>query len=312
MNAWLRLWLSALFCLFILPVRGAELIQVTWTTTRASEPPQLTPSAARLMPAFRLGLQALPEAATVALALSQPALLNLNPEQAGRLAPLTAERYRLMAQSAPWAKAASALPYCYSAQKPDYGLANVYVPDDAGPGTPTIVFIHGYGGSFLWYQHYLSEIFPEHIIICPAYGITTAFMPVEYLAESIAAVSQRLGLPLTKRSLVGLSAGGYGACELYVAAPQGFSQFVCLACCPPANTIGRYPRQAQPRFLSGGTEEFVTSGAFSRAVELIRETCPGAEGATIPGADHFFLLTHREASVAYLRRWLAATPAPPK
>lgn len=37
-------------------------------------------------------------------------------------------------------------------------------------------------------------------------------------------------------------------------------------------------------------------------------SCPGAEAVTIPGADHFFLLTHREETVAYLRRWLAVGP----
>ncbi|HSI15920.1 MAG TPA: alpha/beta hydrolase [Chthoniobacter sp.] len=307
MNAWLRSWIGALFGLLLATAQGADVLQVTWPTTHASEPPHLTPEAARLLPAFRLGVQALPEAATVALVLSQPTLLNLTPTQAGRLAPLTAERYRLMAQSPTFAKAASALPYCYSEQKPDYGLASVYVPDGVGPETPTIVFVHGYGGSFLWYQHYLSEVFPDRIIICPAYGITTAFMPVEYLSESIAAVSKRLGLPLAKRALLGLSAGGYGACEMYVAAPSGFSQFLCLACSPPPDTVGRFQRDAQPRFLSGGDEPFVVSGEFQRNLELVRKSCPGLEAATIPGADHFFLLTHREATMAYLRRWLAST-----
>ena len=308
MIAWLRSWIGALFCLLLVPAYGAEVIQVTWPTKHASEPPQLAPATMRYLPVFRLGIQTLPEAATVGLVLSQPALLNLNSEQAAKLAPLTGERYGLMAKSPAFAKAASALPYCYSEQKPAYGLASVYVPDGAGPETATIVFLHGYGGSFLWYQHYLSEIFPDRIIICPAYGVTTAFMPVGYLNESIAAASKRLGLPLTKRSLVGLSAGGYGACQLYVAAAQGFSQFICLACCPPANTVGRYPRDAQPRFLSGGDEPFVTSGDFQRIAELVRRSCPGVEAATIPGADHFFLLTHREETVAYLRRWLAMGP----
>lgn len=308
MSTWLRGWIGALFCLLLVPAYGAEVIQVTWPTTHASEPPQLASAAMRYLPAFRLGIQALPEAATVGLVLSQPALLNLNSEQASRLAPLTGERYGLMAKSAAFAKAASALPYCYSEQKPAYGLANVYVPDGVGAETPTIVFLHGYGGGFLWYQHYLSEVFPDRIIICPAYGVTTAFMPVAYLAECVAAVSKQLRLPLTRRSLVGLSAGGYGACQLYVAAPQGFSQFICLACSPPPDTVGRYPRDAQPRFLSGGDEPFVTSGEFLHTTGLIRKSCPGVEAATIPGADHFFLLTHREETTAYLRRWLAVRP----
>lgn len=308
------LWLGAILGCFLalFDVQGAELVQVTWPTTHASEPPQVPPAATQYLPAFRMAIQVLPEASIVALALSQPALLDLTAEQAGRLQPLTAARYRLMAQSALYAQAASALPYCFAAQKPVSGLASLYVPDGAGPTTPSIVFVHGYGGSFLWYQHYLSEIFPGHILICPAFGVTGAFISPEYVTESIAAASKHLGFTVAKPYLIGLSAGGYGACEVYVAIPNAFSRFICLAANPPENTVHRFPHEARPCFLSGGTEPFVTSGEFQRLTSVIRRDCPGMEVATVSGADHFFLLTHPEPTTACLRRWVLGENGAPR
>src|SRR4051812_38930209 len=94
-----RITLILCWVLSVLPAQSAELVQVTWATTNASNPPDLPAPASNYLPAFRLAIQALPESSTVALALSQPAILNLTTEQASRLQPLTAARYRLMAQS---------------------------------------------------------------------------------------------------------------------------------------------------------------------------------------------------------------------
>ena len=63
---------------------------------------------------FRLALSAVPEAAIVTLALSQPALLGLTPAQAAMMRPLVAERYALIAKSPVYSGVASALPYCFA------------------------------------------------------------------------------------------------------------------------------------------------------------------------------------------------------
>jgi hypothetical protein len=300
--------------------RAVEVLQVSWPTAHAAQPSQLDPAVADYLPAMRLAVQALPESAIVSMALGQPALLGLTREEGRRLQQLTAERYRLMARSPHFANVPSALPYCFSDRKPASGLATVYVPDRVGTNTPTIVFVHGDGGSFLWYQHYASEIFPNHIIICPAYGISPLTIPQAYIAECAGAVSKRLKIRIATPALVGLSSGGFGACRLYTAAPKFYSQMVCLGAYPTDDTIERFTRDARPRFLSGGTEPFASSGDFQRRIERIRRTCSGVEGATIPGADHFFMLTHQQQTVSYLRKWIpsasqlkkAAAPPPKK
>jgi|SRR6185369_1554533 len=298
--------------LTLIASQAVEVIQVTWPTAHAAQPVQLDPSAADYLPALRLAIQALPESAIVSMALGQPAVLGLTKEQGARLQQLTADRYRLMARSPQYANAESALPYCYSERKPATGLATVYVPTHATTNTPVIVFVHGDGGSFLWYQHYASEIFPNHIIVCPAYGISPLTIPQAYVAECLGVVSKRLGIRLATPSLVGLSAGGFGACRLYAAAPHFYSQMICLGAYPTDDTVARFARDSRPRFLSGGAEPFVSSGDLHRRVVRIQSTCAGVEEATIPGADHFFLLTHSQQTVSYLRRWIQAVPQPKK
>jgi pimeloyl-ACP methyl ester carboxylesterase len=292
---------------FIIAVfRGfsAEVIQVSWPTSHAAQPLELQPAAANLLPAFRIAIAALPESSTVALALSQPALLGLTESQARELQPLTAQRYRLMASSI-YSNAPSALLYCFSAQRPKTGLASVYVPDAATNTTPVILFLHGYGGSFLWYQHYLSENFPKHIIVCPAYGMSTANIPQAYVTEALGVVSKKLGFPLSTPSLIGLSAGGFGAGRLYVAAPRYYSQMLCLAAYPTDDTVSRFSRDSRPCFLSGANEAYVASGDFRRRIDRLRRTCPTVEVATVPNADHFFLLTHPKDTAMYLHKWLS-------
>ena len=100
-----------------------EVIQVTWKTAHAAPPPQFTRPAADYLPAFRLGLAALPESAIVALALSQPALLGLTPQQAAEMRAPVAERYALIAKSSVYAAVPSALPYCFADKRPSQGLA---------------------------------------------------------------------------------------------------------------------------------------------------------------------------------------------
>jgi pimeloyl-ACP methyl ester carboxylesterase len=244
-----------------------------------------------------MALQNLPEGMVVALALSQPAMLGLREDHAKTLQPLVAERYQAIAASKTYRTAPSALSYCYSPMKAGHGLATVHVPDGFGPQTPVMVFLHGYGGSFLWYQHYLAEHFPKHLIICPAYGITPSIMPAAYLTECLAAAEKKLGRPFaTKPWLLGLSAGGFGACRVYTDLPNRFAGMICIAAHPLSQQDGK----TNAHFIAGGDEFFVKNGQFQRLAGK-------AKSFVVPGAGHFFLLTHENETVAKLADWLAVS-----
>ncbi len=283
---------------------AAELIPITWPTRHAAPPPDLGAQANSFLPAFRVAVASLPEATVTTLALSQSGILGSTKEEVDTLLPLVAERYRLISASPVYSRAHSALPYCYLAERSSQGYASLYVPDGATASAPVIVFLHGYGGSFLWYQHWLSEAFPNHIIHCPAYGITTALISSEYVTESMTASARRLGFSLQRPTLVGLSAGGFGVCRLFVQAPKTFTQLICLAAYPTDDTLARFPVQVPARFLSGGAEPFVTSGDLLQRVQVIRKRAPSTELEFVNGADHFFILTHPEQTMKVLGKWV--------
>lgn len=250
-------------------------------------------------------MHALPEASTIALALTQPSVLGLSAEQATALRPLLREQYELMGKTAEYQHAPTLLPYCFSEQQPAAGRASVYVPTGAGAATPVLFFLHGYGGSLRWCQYYLSSAFPSHIVICPAFGIGDAAMPPTYAEETLRAVAKQMNFPLQRPALIGLSAGGFTACRLFVSMPHTWSQLICLAAYPPDDAQDRFTPEMRVRFLSGGAESFVSMGELRRRVARVRRTCANVEASVVSGGDHFFLLTHRKESEAQLQRWLA-------
>jgi len=278
-----------------------EVASLSWDTEEAAPVQVVGGDAQKLLPAFRLGISTLPESAIVKLALSQPALLGLTRAQAATLAPLVAKRYELIAKSPDYSKAPSLLPYCYSDTRPTKGAALMHVPANATAKTPAIVFLHGYGGSFIWYLHWLAEAFPDHIIIAPAYGISPVSPSFTYLAESVEAASKRLGFALSKPTLIGLSAGVYGACRAFVKNPDRYARLVCLAGFPPEEVLQKFGRTQQVHFISGAREPFVTSGKLRTTVQTVRATCPSATMTLIPDADHFFMLSHPEETKKALK-----------
>ncbi len=286
----------------------AEVVTLSWETKLAAPTQTLPGDAQKLLPAFRLGLATLPESSIVALALSQPALLRLSSSQSAAIAPLVSKRYELITASPEYSKVPSQLPYCFSDVRPSRGSALIQIPAGATPKSPAIVFLHGYGGSFLWYLHWLSEALPDRIIVAPAYGISPADVPAAYLIEAIDAASVRLGFPLQKPTLVGLSAGGFGACRAYQKAPDRFERLVCLGAYPPDDTIRRFTRTQTVRFVAGSREPFVTNGHLRSLLQTVRATCPLAALTIIPEADHFFMLSHPDETRKALESSSTGTP----
>jgi pimeloyl-ACP methyl ester carboxylesterase len=168
-----------------------------------------------------------------------------------------------------------------------------------------IVFLHGYGGSFLWYLHYLAEVFPDEIIVAPAYGLSAGFIPAEYVAESMRAAERRLGHALAKPRLIGLSAGGFGACRVYAARPDGFGGLMVMAAYPTSDAVVRFQnRKGAPslRFVAGVEEVFVKDGTWDTCRRQLAAHGVAAEWATLPSADHFFMLTHEAETKAWLKK----------
>jgi pimeloyl-ACP methyl ester carboxylesterase len=284
--------------------RSQEVVRITWPTSHASPPATIPNTSPDELSAIRLGLLFLSESNAAQLAANQASALGFSEKDARDLRELFSERYRIIQNDPVFRYVASALPYCFSAQTPTEGLALVYNPKKLDPESAPLVFLHGYGGSFLWTQQLLAEAFPNRLIICPAFGIGSDPMPSAYLSECLHAAEKKLGHETKSPVLIGLSAGGFGACRIYAQLPKQFSRLVVLAAYPPNETLGRFNKGMSVRFLAGAKEDYVQSGLFGRDMQSIRPRVGDLQFQTVPDANHFFLLSKKEQTLKILRSWL--------
>jgi len=285
-------------------VCGAQqVIHVRWPTTRASPPISLTGVSPQWLPLIRAGVANVSEETAIAMGLSQGEAIGLRDDEISRLRELFASYYRNVRKSPLFGNVPSVLDYCLSERKPQQGLATVYVPTKLTSKSKCVVFLHGYGGSLLAYPHYLSSVFSNHVIVCPAYGINPAEISNEYLSEALKATGLRLKMAPPKPTLVGLSAGGFGACRAYIRAPQAFRGLIVLGAYPPDEVAGKWTHDMTVRFLVGSRESYVVNGSLQGQMAGVKTKVKNLEWKAIPGADHFFLLSHQDQTRAALGAW---------
>jgi predicted esterase len=278
-----------------------EVIQVTWPTRHAAEPPAWNEQERQWLPTFQFALKSLPEETSVSLALMQPGLLGLDAADAMRLRTLFSNYYARVRQTGPFRIASSALPYCFAGTRPTNGHATIWVPAKLTASTRVIVFIHGYGGSLLAYAHYMANTFSNDVIVCPAYGISPAMVPAQYVIEALNAAARRIGRIHGKPILIGLSAGGVGAYRVYAANPDAFDRLICLGSIPPSDATARFTSKMKVMFISGSREPHVADGSLERQLNHLRPRISALRSEVIPGADHYFLLSHEDQTRKALR-----------
>ncbi|MGJ8655839.1 MAG: alpha/beta fold hydrolase [Akkermansiaceae bacterium] len=287
----------------VLTVVAGEVRVVTWDTDHAAVPAKLDEKQKNLFGIIRLGVSVVPEPKVMEFTFLGGSALGLSPEQARSLQSLLVNRYKKIEADERFSRLPSALPYCFSAKKPGNGLASVYVPDLVTGKTNVILFLHGFGGSFIYYQHYLASIFPDHVIICPAYGVSCSHISSVYLEECVEAVRKDVKVEFKKPVLMGLSAGGFGGFREYARRPGSYAGFICLAAFPPKDVIPVSPRDGRIRVVAGGDEVFVKNGMLGRAEDRLKRRTADYVSHLIADSGHFFMLSAEEATTVVLRKW---------
>jgi pimeloyl-ACP methyl ester carboxylesterase len=305
----MRTWIFALGLIFgstglVQTARSQQVYSVTWPTTHAAPPATLPDTSPSDLAAYRLGLAFYSESNVVNLITDHVDALGIPAKDAARYKKLFGEQYRLIENDPVFRDAPSALSYCFSAEKPAEGFAVVYCPKKLDAKLPPLVFLHGYGGSFLWSQQLLAEGFPNRLIICPAFGICSESMPPAYLSECLQAVQKRAGRPIGAPILIGFSLGGFGAAKIFTQSPNHFHRLILLGAYPPNETVARFNQTMSVRCLAGAREDFVQSGTFASFMRAIQPRVKDFEFQTIPDGDHFFMLEKKEATLKVLRSWI--------
>ncbi len=256
-------------------VNAQKVTIAKWRTEHAAAPIKVAKKNLTFLKMIRLGVDHLPEEKFMQLSSMGAAFLGLEKEESIQLGKTIAAYYRRMqdeVEKKKFPSIPSAVSYCYSEKKLTSGYANVYVPKLVNEKTPVILFLHGYGGSFSFYLHYLATSFPDSIIICPAYGISMSKVPDEYLKECLSKVSETLETPLSKPILIGLSAGGTGGFRHYSRCGDDYLGFVCIVSLPPKDILANAPQNGALRLLAGGEESYVKSGALGQRMKQLKLT----------------------------------------
>ncbi|MEO0413443.1 MAG: hypothetical protein AAF226_00665 [Verrucomicrobiota bacterium] len=283
--------------------RAEQVFQISWPTQHAAPPAKLAPEQQNLLPLIRLGIASVPEANLMSLVMAAGTATGLDPEEAKLLQNHITRRYQTLAKDPTFAQLPSALPYCFSETRPTNGLASIYVPPNIREETPCILFLHSFGGSFSLYLHLMAETFPDHLIICPAYGITSYNISSTYLKECVAAASKKIGVSVSQPLLIGISAGGFGAFQEYANQHTSYRGLICMAAHPPAESLRSIPPQARIRLVVGQNEFFVKENHFQRSVQFLEQRCSNFQTQLMSDEDHFFLLTSQTATQILLKRW---------
>lgn len=277
-------------------VHAQKVVAVEWATKFASSPPKLNAEQQKLMPIIQFGVATLPEAKLISMSGAGASFLGIPGNQASWLQEQLISYYKELENDPVFKGSPSSLSYCLSDRKPTRGHATVYLPENFSEESPCILFLHGFGGSFQFYLHFLKTCFPEYLIVCPAYGISMSRISSIYLDESLQAVAEKVGISIDKPTLIGLSAGGVGGFREFANHPQKYRRFVCLAAFPSSKVEG------EVAVIAGGEEYFVKDGTLERNSKMFL-----SDGGIniIPEADHFFLLSHPDQTRKILRRILS-------
>jgi predicted esterase len=109
------------------------------------------------------------------------------------------------------------------------------------PDSPVVVFLHGYGGNFLFYLWTIKRVLPTCTLVHPSCGIDwrkrSATENTEFIADLMEDLQRRIGTNLTNVWPAGISNGGSAAFDIADQCPERFRGLVSIASSPDGETI---------------------------------------------------------------------------
>ena len=194
----------------------------------------------------------------------------------------------------------SALPYCLSAQSPNYGHYFIYLPAKIQSSTKRIVFLHGYGGNFMFYIYVLKKAFKDSIIIIPSWGSSWSHGNYRYLQQVYADIETKFSIKIKRPVLMAISAGGGFAFKQYNKSPKRFKSLISFATCPYIRTINRMKPDLSIIMICGKYDKrFPWQGIKSRVMQ-VKAKVNNFKLKLIPD-NHFFFLSSQKEWIKFVK-----------
>lgn len=227
----------------------------------------------------------------------------LHDDPDGSLVTLFADAYRNIAADPGFEDVRSAMPWCWAGVGADAGDGFVFVPASritdkaAKDAAPTIVFLHGYGGSLLWNLWALKVSFPDHVILMPSGGIEwpdqDAAVIRRYVRALIEDVQTKHGLTIDRPWLFSLSQGGPTGFRLAGAYPDDFKGYVAIATWAGEPSAIPVNRDFPILMVNGDKDERVTLTEARNSSVTLKARGANVRQEVFAGADHYFFLSER-------------------
>jgi predicted esterase len=234
---------------------------------------------------------------TLAIALGgkQIGLQTKDTEQLARIIPPI---YEEIEEDEEFKNTKSALPYCLSSNKTQ-GHYFIYTPEKKAKGT--ILFLHGYGGNFLFYMFALKKEFPDYKIIIPTYGVKWAKNGIPYLNDLLKDL--KIDNSKEKIWLMALSGGGPIGFEFYKKRFDRFKGYTCLASTPLDTQVAQIHKLSNILIINGKKDSPRLLQRVAKNVKAIKASNKKVKSHLIDGS-HFFMMTNRKETFNLIRKFI--------
>jgi pimeloyl-ACP methyl ester carboxylesterase len=197
----------------------------------------------------------------------------------------------------------SALPYCLADKRASQGHYFAYYPDKVTDDTQVIVFLHGFGGNFLFYTYLLKEEFPNAVVLLPSWSASWQDGTMQYLDDMYKDVKRKRPLSIHKPCLMAISAGGPAGFRLYNEHPDRFSCYVSIASAPPLAMVPALKADLKILMVNGKQDSGFRIAHVQSIASKLAGRLPHFQIHVLDG-DHFFLLSKREETFRVIKAFL--------
>lgn len=189
------------------------------------------------------------------------------------------------------------------------GTGHCYVRHSAG--SPTVLFLHGFGGNFLFYAWALKKLIPNSTLINPSCGMDWLLRPaadnLEYIDDLLKHFHHRIGLDLSEVWLAGISDGGVASFEIASLRPGLFRGLISFASSPiPMHPNSMLPRGYKVLMLNGAEDDRFPIKACAEQAATLAKAGIDLKFVIISEGDHFFILSHPEKMKTAIESFMAS------
>ena len=185
------------------------------------------------------------------------------------------------------------LSYSYNSTAINKGHYFIYKPENITERTDCKIFLHGFGGNFLYYIWLMKNEYPNSVIIAPTFSYSWRNGTVSYFNDVIDDVKKSLSIEINETWLFAISDGGPAGFNIYNEYADFIKGYICIASGPFNFSPNIFKDKLNVLMINGTNDSRVKIENIRKIVSRLEPTIKNLEYHELDG-DHFFMLTQRK------------------